>query len=40
MSWTGELAPATLLARQGWIATTLKPGERVVIQGAEAHAPS
>lgn len=40
MSWTGELAPATLLARQGWTATTLKPGDRVVIQGAEAHDPS
>lgn len=39
-TWTGELAPATLLARQGWTATSLKPGERVTVQGAQAHDPS
>jgi hypothetical protein len=39
-SWTGELGPSTLLARQGWTATSMKPGDRIHVEGAEAHDPS
>jgi Spy/CpxP family protein refolding chaperone len=35
--WSGELGPATLLARSGWTATTLKPGDRINVQGSDAH---
>jgi Spy/CpxP family protein refolding chaperone len=35
--WSGELGPATLLARSGWTATTLRPGERINVQGSDAH---
>jgi Spy/CpxP family protein refolding chaperone len=35
--WKGELAPATNLARSGWTATTLKPGDRINVQGSDAH---
>jgi hypothetical protein len=40
ISWTGEMGPATLLARGGFTATSLKPGDRVVIEGSEARDPS
>jgi Spy/CpxP family protein refolding chaperone len=36
-SWTGELGPSTSLARSGWTATTLKPGDRVFVQGSDGH---
>ena len=38
--WTGELGPSTTLARQGWTATTFKPGDRVHVEGSQAHDPS
>jgi len=38
--WTGELGPSTTLARSGWTATTFRPGERVHIEGSQAHDPS
>ena len=38
--WTGELGPSTTLARGGWTATTFRPGDRVFIQGSQAHDPS
>jgi Spy/CpxP family protein refolding chaperone len=39
-SWTGELPPRTLLEQQGWSRSSLKLGERVVVEGAQAHDPS
>ena len=39
-SWTGELGPRTLLAQQGWNATSMKPGDRVIIEGAHSLDPS
>ena len=39
-SWTGELGPSTTLARQGWTATTIKPGTGVHVEGSQAHDPS
>jgi Spy/CpxP family protein refolding chaperone len=38
--WTGELGPSTTLARSGWTATTFKPGDRVHVEGSQAHDPS
>jgi len=39
-SWTGELGPSTLLTRQGWSGTTLKPGDKVVVEGAHSLDPA
>ena len=37
--WTGELGPSTILARSGWTATTFRPGDRVHVEGSQAHDP-
>jgi len=39
-SWTGELGSATNLARQGWNSSTLKPGDRVVVEGSHSLDPT
>jgi hypothetical protein len=39
-SWTGELGPSTTLARSGWTATTLKPGDGVHAEGSLSRDPS
>jgi len=40
VSWTGELGPSTLLTRQGWNGMTLKPGDRIVVEGAHSLDPA
>ena len=39
-SWTGEMGPARTLSQAGWNASTLKPGDRVVIEGQHSLDPN
>jgi len=40
-SWTGEMGSATTLgSRMGWTSSTLKPGERVVMEGSHSLDPN